>query len=70
MIDVTNKSATQRFNHGIVTTFGKLDAFDIEKIDGHPDKLVTFLMKEYGWSSADAQQKVDQLMTRVSNNSL
>jgi hypothetical protein len=70
MLGLANKSARQKFNDGILTTFGKLDAFDIEKVDGRPDQLVINLMKYYGWSSADAQHKVNQFMRRISSSSL
>ena len=70
MLGLANKSARQKFNDGILTTFGKLDAFDIEKVDGRPDQLVINLMKYYGWSSVDAQHKVNQFMRRISNSSL
>jgi hypothetical protein len=70
MLDVANKSAKRRFDAGILTTFGKLDTFDIEKVDGRPDQLLLNLMKYYGWSSVDAQRKVDQFMRQISNSSL
>ncbi len=70
MLGLANKSARRKFNDGILTTFGKLDTFDIEKVDGRPDQLVINLMKYYGWSSVHAQHKVDQFMRRISNNSL
>ncbi len=68
MSSVAKKTAKQIFNHGIVTTFGKLDAIDIENVDGQPDQLVTLLVKKYGWSRTDAKHRVDLFTLRLSNN--
>ncbi len=69
MISAAKKTARQRFNDGIVTTFGKVDALEIAEVDGRPVQLVTLLMKKYGWSSTDAQHKVDLFLTRISSSS-
>ena len=69
MLGMENKSARQKFNDGILRTFGKLDALDIENVDGSPDQLVINLLKYYGWSSAVAQQKVNQFINRISRGS-
>jgi hypothetical protein len=69
MLSSAKNTARNRFNDGIVTTFGKLDALEIAAVDGRPDQLATLLMKKYGWNSADAQHKVDLFMTRISSNS-
>lgn len=67
MLGVANRSATKTFNDGILTTFGKLDEFEIEELDGQPEKLVVALMKYYGWSDAGAREKVDQFLTRIAS---
>lgn len=69
MLSAATKTARNRFNDGILTTFGKLDALEIADVDGRPVQLATLLMKKYGWSSADAQHKVDLFMTRISISS-
>jgi hypothetical protein len=69
MLSAAKKTARQRFNDGILTTFGKLDALEIANVDGQPVQLATLLTKRYGWSSADAQHKVDLFMTRISSSS-
>jgi hypothetical protein len=69
MFVLENKSAKQLFNHGILTTFGKLDAIDIEEIDGCEDQLIPILVMRYGWSSAIARSKVEQFMGRLSRSS-
>jgi hypothetical protein len=69
MLSAAKKTALQRFNYGIVTTFGKLDALEIAAVDGRPVQLATLLMKKYGWSTADAQHKVDLFMTQISSTS-
>lgn len=67
MLSSAKKTARNRFNDGILTTFGKIDAQEIAEVDGQPVQLATLLMKKYGWSSADAQHKVDLFMTRISS---
>jgi hypothetical protein len=62
MFVLENKSAKQLFNHGILTTFGKLDAVDIDEIDGCADQLIPILIMRYGWSNTVARLKVDQFM--------
>jgi hypothetical protein len=70
MTGIAKRSARQRFHHGIITTFGKLDTLDIEQLDGSSAQLVGLVMTRYGWSSAEAQHKVEQFMTRMTNGSL
>ncbi len=70
MLDLVNQSEKKRFDHGILTTFGKLDLADIEEVDGRPELLVPLLMKLYRWSSTTAQHKVDQFTARISSHSL
>ena len=69
MLSSVNKIARKRFDDGIATTFGKLDALEIADIDGRSVQLATLLMKKYGWSSAVAQHKVDLFMTRIASSS-
>jgi uncharacterized protein (DUF2132 family) len=52
-----------------MTTFGKLDADDISKINGSPEQLESLLMDHYGWSTIHAHAKVDRFMSRISNKS-
>ncbi len=67
MLSSAKKTTRNRFNDGILTTFGKIDAQEIAEVDGQPVQLAALLMKKYGWSSADAQHKVDLFMTRISS---
>jgi len=67
MLGQKKKLAKQAFNHEIVTTFGKLDTHDMDRIDGCPRQLVSLLKDHYGWSTTDAQAKVDQFLTRIAN---
>lgn len=57
------------FNTGILTTFGKVDQQDIDKIDGNSERLVTQLIQQYGWIPEDAQNRVDFLSARLSKES-
>lgn len=70
MLGAVKMSAIQRFNHGILTTFGKLDTFDIDNVNGRPDQLAVVLMKYYGWSNEVTDYKVDQFMRQFSDSSL
>ncbi len=66
MLGQAKETKKKIFDHAIVTTFGKLDARDIEAIDGRPEQLVVMLIKHYGWSKTDAQEKVDRFLARIS----
>lgn len=66
MLGQAKETKKQIFDHAIVTTFGKLDARDIEAIDGRPEQLVVMLIKHYGWNKTDAQEKVDRFLARIS----
>ncbi len=66
MLGQAKETKKHVFDHAIVTTFGKLDARDIEEIDGRPEQLVVMLMKHYGWSKTDSQEKADRLLARIS----
>jgi hypothetical protein len=65
MLGQKRKLAKQAFNREIVTTFGKLDTRDIDKIDGRPEQLLPLLVDYYGWSTEDAQAKVDRFMVGI-----
>lgn len=67
MLNIAKTESLQLFNHGILTTFGKLDALDIASLDGCPDQLVALLQSKYEWSCSVAQHKVDLFLTQVSN---
>lgn len=66
MLGQAKETKKQIFDHAIVTTFGKLDARDIEEIDGRLELLVVMLMKHYGWSKSDSQERADRLLARIS----
>ena len=66
MPDLMNIPSNTAFNARILTTFGKLDAEDIEGIDGCTDRLVTQLMDRYGWSAAYTQTRIDGFCTDLS----
>jgi hypothetical protein len=65
MFVLENKSAKQLFNHGILTTFGKLDAIDIDEIDGCEEQLIQLLIMRYGWSSSVTRFKVEQFIRQL-----
>jgi hypothetical protein len=52
--------STVAFNKGILTTFGKLDHADIAMINGSEERLVEHLVLAYGWTSSEANSKVQQ----------
>jgi hypothetical protein len=54
--------ANVAFKQGIMSTFGKLDDFDIDKISGSPERLLTTLMDRYGWSPSYAKLKVETFL--------
>jgi hypothetical protein len=58
-------SSTRIFDSGILSTFGKLDETDIAKIGGRSDRLVAALVLYYGWSSIDAQRRVDDFLVSL-----
>lgn len=70
MFGQKRKAARLAFSEGILTTFGKLNQRDIEKIEGQPIRLVTHLIDQYGWNAAFAQTKVDAFCSRLSNATL
>lgn len=51
-----------------MTTFGKLDTSDIEKVVGSPEQLVAVLIDHYGWSHSHAQAKVNHFLERISTD--
>ena len=53
------------FRAEVVTTFGKLNEKDIEDCDALPDRLATQLVINYGWSSAYARTKADELCRKL-----
>ncbi len=54
--------ANVAFKQGILSTFGKLDDFDIDKISGSPERLLTTLMDRYGWSPSYAKIQVETFL--------
>ena len=59
---IISKSA---FKAGIVTTFGKLNDKDIEDCNCEFDRLATQLVVHYGWSSAYAQTRANELSNKL-----
>lgn len=68
MPTASNKLSKETLRHEIVTTFGKLDTSDIEKVVRSPEQLVAVLIDHYGWSQTHAQAKVDHFLERISAN--
>ena len=59
------KADNSKFNAGILATFGKLDQRGIDGIDGRPERLVKELVDQYGWTSAEAQLRVDGFQRKL-----
>ncbi len=59
--------ANQEFNRAIMSTFGKLDASDIDAIDGSSERLVSRLVEHYGWNQAETQAKVDRFLRHINH---
>lgn len=58
MLGQNRKLEKAAFARGILTTFGKLDECDIEKIDGRLERLISLLMQRYGWSDEFARKMI------------
>ena len=67
MLGFTWNTSKPAFNARLLTTFGKLDEQDIADINGCQKRLVTELINRYGWNADDAQSKVDQFSSTLTN---
>ena len=61
------KADNTLFNAAILSTFGRLDQSDIDKIDGHPERLMDELVRQYGLTTGEAQRRVDDFRSELAS---
>ena len=59
------KADNTLFNAAILARFGRLDQSDIDEIDGHPERLMDELVRQYKLTTEEAQRRVDDFRSQL-----